>query len=334
MPQPSPPPIASSNTHLSLVRDSALVVAITLGAALMAAWFELNERLFSLTRDWEHLQVDEWPIVLLALAICLAWFSWQRYRHALREIAARQAAEAKLSAALAENRRLAAENVRMLENERKHLARELHDELGQYLNAIKLDAVAIKTSEPDESDARASAAERMLSGLDHIHGVVSDMIRRLRPVGLDELGLAAAVESCVDQWRQRSPGTRIKLDIGPGLEGLDEAANLTIYRLVQEGLTNSFKHAQARHIQVSLRVDRTGARAPADIVVTVSDDGRGQEGSTTTPGFGLGSMRERVELLGGTLKVESPAAGGFSSEARIPITSTPPAAHPMNSAAA
>jgi two-component system sensor histidine kinase UhpB len=316
---------ASSSTHLSLVRDATLVIALTLGAAFIAARFELSERLFSLTRDWEHVQLDEWPIALLVLALCLAWFAWQRYRYALREIEARQAAEASLSAALAENRRLAQQNVRMLEDERKHLARELHDELGQYLNAIKLDAVAFQDSEAGELDARTSAAERMLKGLDHIHAVVSDMIRRLRPVGLDELGLAAAVESCVDQWRQRSPHTRITLDISDGLDTLGEAANLTIYRLVQEGLTNSFKHAQARRIDVSLRAEREAAAQPESIVVRVSDDGRGQDSASASAGFGLGSMRERVELLGGTLLVESSAAGGFSFEARIPSASAQPA---------
>lgn len=304
-------------THLSPLRDVVLVVAITLGAAIVASYLELNERVFSLTRQWEHVQLDEWPIAVFVLALCLAWLTGQRYRYALREIEARQAAEASLSAALVENRRLAQQNVRMLEAERKHLARELHDELGQYLNAIKLDAVAIQESAPLEAEVRIRASERMLKGLDHIHGVVSDMIRRLRPVGLDELGLAAAVESCVDQWRQRSPDTRITLKVAGSLEGLAEATNLTIYRLVQEGLTNSFKHADAQQIDVSLTVNRAQASLPESVVVTVSDNGRGQATSPAHSGFGLGSMRERVELLGGTFSVET--TNGFRFEARIPV---------------
>ena len=78
MHQSNRPASASSGAHLSLVRDAALVIAITLGAAFVAARLELNERVFSLTRQWEHLQLDEWPIALLVLALCLAWFAWQR----------------------------------------------------------------------------------------------------------------------------------------------------------------------------------------------------------------------------------------------------------------
>ncbi len=159
-----------------------------------------------LTRRFEHLQLDEWPIVAFVLALCLMWFSWRRYRLALTEIAARQATETKLTEALAENRALARASLLSLEAERKHLARELHDELGQYLNAIKIDAVEIEGT-PSGFDQKLS--RRMLTAVDHIHGVVSDMIRRLRPAGLDELGLTAAVESCIEQWQERLPRTAL-----------------------------------------------------------------------------------------------------------------------------
>ncbi len=88
----------------------------------------------------------------------------------------------------------------------------------------------------------------MLATVDHIHGVVSDMIRRLRPAGLDELGLAAAVESCVEQWQQRLPAHNSRSTPSGDLDNLSEHLNLTIYRLVQEGLTNSFKHSEASRI--------------------------------------------------------------------------------------
>ncbi len=93
------------------------------------------------------------------------WMSWRRYRLALAELTARQRAEAQLTEALAENRELARQNLRALEAERKHLARELHDELGQYLNAIKLDAVADGNDDDAESrnDARNACWQRLIT---------------------------------------------------------------------------------------------------------------------------------------------------------------------------
>lgn len=143
-----------------------------------------------------------------------------------------------MSAVLDENRQLAQENLRIQEVERKHLARELHDEFGQYLNAIKIDAVSICESRGTDAVFSTDAALSIIRTVDHVHAVVSDMIDRLRPVGLDELGLVAAIEHCVDHWRQRLPETRFQLSVRGNFEGLSEPLNLTLYRLIQEGLTN------------------------------------------------------------------------------------------------
>jgi two-component system, NarL family, sensor histidine kinase UhpB len=225
------------------------------------------------------------------------------------QLRARQVAEARLARELAENRELAHQHLRIQEAERKHLARELHDELGQYLNAIKLDAVSIS-----ERDVSA----RIVSAVDHVHGVVSDMIRRLRPAGLDELGLIAALENCVDHWRQRLPDARFTLSASGSFEGLSELLNLTLYRLTQEGLTNSYKHAGATRIEVVLRREHT---AQADeITLTVRDDGRGADPQTRKPGFGLNGMRERVTMMGGRFDLDSAPGRGFAFEARLPAT--------------
>ncbi|HEU4627552.1 MAG TPA: ATP-binding protein [Steroidobacteraceae bacterium] len=294
---------ASAATHVSARRDIAIVAAITLICALLAGYFELNERLFAMTRRWEALQLDEWPVVLLVLAVCLGWLSWRRYRQTQIELRARQVVEARLERALAENRELAHQHLRIQEAERKHLARELHDELGQYLNAIKLDAVAL--GEPE-------ASARIVRAVDHVHAVVNDMIRRLRPAGLDELGLLAALENCVDHWRQRLPDARFTLSATGSFDGLSELLNLTLYRLTQEGLTNVYKHAAATRIDVDLR------REDGRITLTVQDDGRGVDLQTRPPGFGLNGMRERVTLLGGELELDSAPGRGFSFVARLP----------------
>src|SRR4029079_16322430 len=129
----------------------------------LSAYFELSELLFALTRRWEPVQLDEWPVALLVLALCLGWLSWRRYQQTLVQLRARQVAEARLARALAENRELAHQHLRIQEAERKHLARELHDELGQYLNAIKLDAVSMGEGE---------ASTRIVQSVNHVHAVV------------------------------------------------------------------------------------------------------------------------------------------------------------------
>jgi two-component system sensor histidine kinase UhpB len=302
---------ASPATPLSPWRDVALAGIITLGCAALAAYFELSEAIFQYTRRWEHFQLDEWPVAAFVLALCFAWISWRRYRQALAQLEARRAAETRLAAALAENRELAQQHLQMQESERKHLARELHDELGQYLNAIKLDAVAIREGAGSEDSPAGLAAARTVNAVDHVHAVVNDIIRRLRPAGLDELGLVAALENCVDQWRQRLPQTRFTLSLSGSLDDLGESMNLTIYRLIQEGLTNSFKHAAAGRIDISL------SRASA-VLLTVADNGRGAAVAARSGGFGLSGMKERVELMGGTFSVESSPGKGFAIEARIP----------------
>jgi signal transduction histidine kinase len=299
-------------THPSIRRDIAIVVGVTVLSAWLAGHFEVNERVYAITRHYEKMQLDEWPIIVFVLALCLMWLAWRRYRLALVELQARQRAEAQLTEVLEENRELARQNLRALEAERKHLARELHDELGQYLNAIKLDAVADQSGEDPESQGRRT--RRMLVTLDHIHGVVSDMIRRLRPAGLDELGLSAAVESCVDQWQQRLPGTQFSFSASGDLDSLSEHVNLTVFRLVQEGLTNSFKHAEAHHIDIVLN----RARETNEIVLSISDDGKGMDLQEKRSGMGLSGMRERAEMLGGTLAIETSPGRGFTVEARIP----------------
>jgi two-component system, NarL family, sensor histidine kinase UhpB len=211
---------SSAPTRAAFWRDTLLVIGITAVSFLMAAYFNLNETLYAFTRAGERFQLDELPVGMLVLLVCLIWLSWRRYQHACRELRARQIAEARLAGVLAENRQLTQENVRIQEVERKHLARELHDELGQYLNAIKLDAVSICESGGSEPEFATNAALAIVSTVDHVHSAVSDMIARLRPVGLDELGLVAAIESCVDHWRQRLPDTRFSLLVRGDFEGM------------------------------------------------------------------------------------------------------------------
>jgi glucose-6-phosphate-specific signal transduction histidine kinase len=247
------PNIRLRKDHFPLRRDLVVVALVTACVAAFAVYVELNEAMFAVTRRWEVLQVDELPITLLALTLCLAWFAWRRFLDARRELDRRRIAEARLETLLFENRRLAQEYLQVQESERKLLAHELHDELGQYLNAIKIDAVAIQQRATDEALPLLRASSAIIEHADHVHCVVRDLIGRLRPVGLDELGLRAAVEHFLDGWRRRLPQLHFDIVLEGDLDEVGEPLALTLYRLLQEGLTNISKHARARRIAVRLQ---------------------------------------------------------------------------------
>jgi glucose-6-phosphate-specific signal transduction histidine kinase len=293
--------------------DLAWVLAITSSVAWLAIRFELNEKIFESTRHLEYLQLDEAPIVLFALVSCLTWFAWRRYRDARAELAARRAAEAKLENVLYANRRLAQQYVQVQELERKSLARELHDELGQYLNAIKTDAVSIHERAGGAAAQFSRASLAIVQHADHVHGVVRDLIRKLRPVALDDLGLRAALEHFFDQWRQRFPRITVNIAFDGELDDLDEQISLTLFRLVQESMTNIAKHADASLVKIEL------ARQADAIAFSIADNGIGGDGNARSAGLGLIGMRERVEMLGGTLRVTTAPAHGFSIHARVPV---------------
>jgi signal transduction histidine kinase len=298
-------------------QDAFLVALATAVMAALCVEFDFSEALRRWTAPWERFQLDELPAVLLVLAAGLAWFAARRYGEAGRELWRRKLAESQLAAALGDNRRLAQEYVRLQEAEQKRLARELHDELGQYLNVIKLDAVAIRDGQLVDSASLRERAEAIVANGNHVHAALTSLIRQLRPVGLDELGLGAALEHCVDTWRPRLPGVQLSLDLVGELADLSEALTLTVYRVIQEGLNNIAKHAHAAH--VTLEVCRLAAAGHDVITVRVADDGVGFEATAPTQGLGLIGMRERVAALTGRLEVKNAPGGGFELLARIPV---------------
>lgn len=300
------------------------LIAVLVSTAIFfgfSVWFELSEWMVALTRPWERYELDELPGVLLFLAVALSWFGWRRVREARAELARRVALEHQLAQTLAENQRLSLSHVQVQEDERKQLARELHDELGQHLNAIQLDAVAIRGwsggNQGDTFEDVHSASLAIIAGANRVQETIRDMLRRLRPAGLDELGLAAALEHLVQQWQARNPATRAALEIDDTADDLDrglgENENMTCYRLVQEALTNITRHAAARNVLIGL------TRHEGQLVIVVNDDGVGVPAAIHAPGLGLVGMRERVEALGGSIHIESAVQQGFCIKAVMPV---------------
>jgi signal transduction histidine kinase len=306
---------------MSARRDIVLIVAVAVVAAWVCAKFNLSEALLNWTRPFERLQLDELPAVLLVIAVSLIWFSSRRYLEATRQLRLRRTAEAQLERALAENQRLAQQYVDTQENERKALARDLHDELGQYLNAIKLDAVSIRESMAVPPEVR-DVSRAMIANIDRVYDVVTGLIRQLRPVGFDDLGFAAAVEHCVDDWRSRLPQTAIELSVSGDFAVLDESRGLMLYRLVQEALTNIARHARATRVEIRIDAGRSTSAARC-IEILIADNGVGDDLRAPRLGLGLIGMRERVSALGGSISLASERGAGFQVKATVPMAGVP-----------
>ena len=302
-------------------RDLAWMAGAAVLVIFISMHFELSERLLAWSRPWERYQLDELPGILLFIAVALAWFAWRRMREAQTALARRETLEKELAGALVDNQRLSQSYVQLQEEERLNLARELHDELGQHLNAIKIDAVSIRDAHDGEVAVARQSAQTIIGIADHMHAVVRDITRKLRPPGLDELGLPAALENYVEGWRARFPALEFSLTIDADLERLGELLNITLYRVAQEGLTNIAKHASANRVE--LCVARNPAPAPAgELVLTLTDDGVGVAQAHAHSGLGLIGMRERVEAVGGRLETISGPGQGFRLIVRVPADRT------------
>jgi glucose-6-phosphate-specific signal transduction histidine kinase len=160
-----------------------------------------------------------------------------------------------------------------------------------------------------------AAANSIIDLSGHVYDVVRGIMQRLRPAALDALGLHDAVGHLVGQWRRRHPSVDCRFEATGDLAGLGEVVNITVYRLVQECLTNIAKHARASAVTVSLQ--RTG---PQEMRIGVRDDGRGMDLNAKRSGLGLVGLRERVEALDGRLLLRSLPAHGLEVVALLPVS--------------
>lgn len=295
--------------------DLALIVLLSIATFLIGVDTEFSESLVAAAQQFEPLQLDELPLALLTLSLGLTWFAWRRWREMLGELEQRLNFESALKLKQLELRDLSRRVVEAQEAERRLLAHELHDELGQTLNAIKIEAVGIRNASAGAQPALHRAALNVIQLTDHVYGVVRAMTSRLRPVALDELGLVGALEHDLMGWRQRLPATRFTFRIGELPQDIDESVAIALYRVAQEGLTNVVRHAEARHVTVELDF----VPASAVLRLTLQDNGHGVELKTIRHGLGLVGMRERIEALGGIFRIETQAAQGFRLEASVPL---------------
>ncbi|HSD60268.1 MAG TPA: histidine kinase [Burkholderiales bacterium] len=221
-----------------------------------------------------------------------------------------------LQASVTRNRQLAQQLLQVQEEERRALAHELHDELGQYLTAIHADATAIARLSPEAPPRARESADAIISSVREIMGRVRGMLQRLRPEALESLGLEEAVRELVEGWQGRNPDLECRLEIAGPIGDVDDAAAIAAYRVIQEALTNVTRHSQARRVTVGL--ERRAGDAGDALAIKVADDGRGLP-EEPQRGFGLLGMRERVEALGGSVVVGSEAGRGVAVSAVLPL---------------
>lgn len=216
-----------------------------------------------------------------------------------------------LQQSIKSNHRLTQKIIRVQEDERKSLARELHDEIGQCMTAINIDAMAI-TSSKDLRAAKRSAnaiSEVSMQILDMVHS----MLQQLRPSVLDELGLPTALGEYVYNWRERNSGTSCRINIAKDLGEMDDQVALAAYRIIQESLTNITRHANAKLMTLTV------SREQEHLFIELEDDGEGFDPKNSVGGYGLAGMRERVEGLGGTFNLITALGQGAKISVRLPI---------------
>jgi len=220
----------------------------------------------------------------------------------------------KLRESQQENFALIQHTLTIQEDERQRLAQELHDELGQSLTAIKVMTATIAKANDLKNQLVSQSSSSIIEVCDHLMKVVRSMMQQLHPLTLTELGLKEALHDLVDNWQTRSPNLQIDFECDENLQLCPKSFNIHIFRIVQEGLTNIFRHSQASLATVELRVKQN------KLLLQIQDDGVGCNNENRKNGFGLLSMKDRVRSLNGELKIDSKPNEGLRIFVSFPIT--------------
>ncbi len=228
----------------------------------------------------------------------------------------------RLEVTLAERNALTRKLIEVQDEERRHLARELHDEFGQSLTAIAAQAASAAHTAEHECPALLGECRGISRTTAGMMETLRGALVRLRPPDVAEFGLTLSLESLVASWNGFEKGrTRFEIAVTGPVDHLQASVCDNLYRIAQEAITNAAKHARARHVRLHLQA------VADDIVLSVEDDGEATPGAAeadiskaglTKAGLGLLGMQERIVSLGGTLRFERLAAGGTRLVARIP----------------
>ena len=216
---------------------------------------------------------------------------------------------------LRRNRELTAIIQGHIEDERRSLARELHDELGQYVSAVKIFAQNIINRSKGKDKNIEESALSVTSAANQIYDGMHSIIRQLRPGSLDNLGLAETLKDMVSGWRSQHSAINVDLFVGESLGHLGEAISINVYRIIQEAMNNCLKHAEAKNISISLDNKKK------QLALVFKDDGVGFDTTllAKTKQFGLIGMQERVKSLNGIFSIKSTPHKGTLINVTIPL---------------
>jgi two-component system sensor histidine kinase UhpB len=211
-----------------------------------------------------------------------------------------------------ERRQSARQALRVQEGERRRIARELHDQVGQTLTGVMLQVEGIATSVPDVPEAQIDELrETARRGIEDVRRIAT----RLRPEALEDLGLQSALSALATRVFDRAH-VRVDRRLEP-IPALGEEEELVIYRVAQEALTNVARHAGAQRVELSLE------QLGDEVVLTVSDDGRGLAPGALSASHGIHGMRERAMLIGGQIGIDGAPGRGTRVRLSIPLGSRP-----------
>ena len=205
-----------------------------------------------------------------------------------------------------ENHALTSHSLRVQEDERRYLAQELHDELGQSLSAIKAMAAVLRNI-GKEGEPGNLAAQIIMDQCDRLFGVVRGMMRRLHPLMLDELGLIPSLQDLIENWQARHPEIGIHFRLDDRVEECIGSAKIHLFRIVQESLTNVSKHSEAKTVRIELGLTEVGC-----LLLAIADDGIGFDPALPRTGFGLHGIHERVASMNGRLSLQTAPGRGVS----------------------
>lgn len=237
----------------------------------------------------------------------------------------------KLEKSRDDNQALTRHSLQLQEEERRYLAQELHDEFGQSLSAIKAMAASLRNASDEGAKsntlnaiagemrvgnnlkADAEPAQIIMDQCDRLFGVVRGMMRSLHPLMLEELGLIPSLQDMLENWRARHPEIDLRFILDNDVEEFVGSAKIHLFRIVQEGLTNISKHAEARNVRVGVILTEDDC-----IDMEVSDDGKGFDPTSPRTGFGLHGIHERLASIDGVLTVQTAPGQGVSLKIKIP----------------
>lgn len=277
------------------------------GATLLAAWWATDRAL----RPVRELEAGLHRLAAGEHSAALPDFSLREFRRVAQAI---ETLAASLKTARSAQKALARQLISVQEDERRALARELHDEMGQTLTAINATAAHLERNAARlPADAISECCRDLRRDIRMGSEQLRAMLKSLRPHGLDAEGLPMLLRELIEGWRNRGTGIDFAIEIPDAFPEIDDEAALTLYRVVQEGLTNVVRHSQARHCWVMIQLTAT------DLAIEIIDDGIGFLESTALRQGGLLGMAERLEMAGGKLDIGTPRRGhGLRLAATLP----------------